>query len=226
MKWLFVSATAITLALATPALAAPDSTAQVRPPRTQLAQQSRDQNRQTRDQNQRSRDQNRRSSPPAAQSPQRRTAPARPGARTVPTRPSQPRTRTTRERQTQSRQLIEQERNRPRYDWGRYQPGKPPPPLRNRPSMNLRAWQRNFGATRRYHAPAYHRPSGWYSVRWVFGMVLPTLFWTHDYWIIDYWEYGLPNPPYGYVWVRYGDDALLVSVSSGYILQVVYNLFD
>ena len=23
----------------------------------------------------------------------------------------------------------------------------------------------------------------------------------------NYWDFGLPDPPYGYVWVRYGDDA-------------------
>ena len=56
--------------------------------------------------------------------------------------------------------------------------------------------------------------------------MLPTLFWTRDYWINSYWLYDLPAPPYGYVWVRYGDDAVLVDVETGYILQVVYGLFD
>jgi hypothetical protein len=32
-------------------------------------------------------------------------------------------------------------------------------------------------------------------------------------------------PPYGYEWVCYGDDALLVNVYTGEILQVVYGLF-
>ena len=33
------------------------------------------------------------------------------------------------------------------------------------------------------------------------------------------------DPPYGYVWVRYGDDALLVDVDTGEILRVVYGVF-
>ena len=56
-------------------------------------------------------------------------------------------------------------------------------------------------------------------------MILPTLFWTRDYWIDDYWVFGLVAPPYGYVWVRYGDDALLVNVQTGLILRVVYRVF-
>jgi Ni/Co efflux regulator RcnB len=35
----------------------------------------------------------------------------------------------------------------------------------------------------------------------------------------------LPDPPYGYVWVRYGPDAMLVAVDNGQILSVVYGLF-
>jgi Ni/Co efflux regulator RcnB len=56
-------------------------------------------------------------------------------------------------------------------------------------------------------------------------MVLPTIFWRRNYWISDYWMFGLMNPPYGYVWVRYGEDALLVNVQTGRILQVVYSVF-
>jgi Ni/Co efflux regulator RcnB len=36
---------------------------------------------------------------------------------------------------------------------------------------------------------------------------------------------GLIDPPYGYVWVRYGPDALLVNVENGLILSVMYGVF-
>jgi Ni/Co efflux regulator RcnB len=37
--------------------------------------------------------------------------------------------------------------------------------------------------------------------------------------------FGLLIPPYGYVWVRYGDDALLVDTRTGMVLQVRYGVF-
>jgi Ni/Co efflux regulator RcnB len=113
-----------------------------------------------------------------------------------------------------------------RYDWKTYQPGHTPPRIRNAPRLDFHVWHRNFNAPRHFHNQPYNRPHDWYYRRWTFGMVLPILFWSQDYWISDYWNYDLPDPPYGYVWVRYGDDALLVNVRSGYILQVEYDLFD
>ena len=59
----------------------------------------------------------------------------------------------------------------------------------------------------------------------VFGQVLPLLFWGRDYWLDSYSDFGLMDPPYGYVWVRYGNDALLVDVESGQILSVMYGVF-
>lgn len=56
-------------------------------------------------------------------------------------------------------------------------------------------------------------------------MILPRLFWGRQYWIDSYWQFGLANPPYGYVWVRYSNDALLVNVATGRILSVEYDLF-
>lgn len=87
-------------------------------------------------------------------------------------------------------------------------------------------YQRNYSAPRHYHWQSYNRPSGWYYRRWVFGQIFPRIFWGRDYWLTDYWMFDLPVPPYGYVWVRYGDDALLVNKRTGRVLQVVYDLFD
>jgi len=85
-------------------------------------------------------------------------------------------------------------------------------------------YHRDWRPTRRFRAPAYHRPPGWYSARWTFGQILPSLFWTRNYWL-DYRMYDLPPPPYGAVWVRVGDDALLIDDYSGEIITVAYNVF-
>ena len=61
-----------------------------------------------------------------------------------------------------------------------------------------------------------------------FGVVvftLGSLFYSQRYWINDPWYYRLP-PAYGdYRWVRYYDDALLVDVYSGRVVDVIYDFF-
>jgi len=97
------------------------------------------------------------------------------------------------------------------------------PPNRN---FDRHTYQRNFVAPRRFHAHNdYVRPHGWYEHRWVFGEILPALFWSQDYWLNDYYDYGLGDPPPGFVWVRYGSDALLVDQNTGEVLQVEYDVF-
>lgn len=93
-------------------------------------------------------------------------------------------------------------------------------------NFDRKTYQRNFTAPHQYHIAQYHRPHGWYEHRWGYGEILPALFWTQNYWLGDYYDYGLPDPPPGFVWVRYGDDALLVDENSGEVLQVEYSLFD
>ena len=96
------------------------------------------------------------------------------------------------------------------------------PPPRN---FDRHAYQRNFVAPRRFHSGGYARPRGWYEHRWVFGEILPALFWTQNYWLSDYYDFGLAPPPPGFVWVRYGNDALLIDQYSGEVLQVEYDVF-
>ena len=69
------------------------------------------------------------------------------------------------------------------------------------------------------------QPHGWYYQRWAYGQVLPLMFWGRPYWLDSYWQFGLMDPPYGYVWVRYGPDAMLVAVETGLILSVMYGVF-
>ena len=102
----------------------------------------------------------------------------------------------------------------------------------NRGNNDHRSWQGRFDR-RNVHAQHHYRyrgnswrwPSGYSYRRWAFGMTLPSLFWGSNYWISDYYDYGLGAPPPGTVWVRYGNDAILIDRYSGEILEVVYDQF-
>lgn len=100
--------------------------------------------------------------------------------------------------------------NRGRRDWSSWR------------NEHRRNWNR---PSRRFHGPTYHRPSGWYYRRWSFGDFLPSLFWSSQYWISNYAMYGLPVPPPGATWVRYGDDAVLIDRFTGEVIDVEYDFF-
>lgn len=82
-----------------------------------------------------------------------------------------------------------------------------------------------FTSARRFNGGAYRRPPGWYAHQWRHGDMLPALFWSQDYWLLNYWLYGLSPPPYGYVWVRDGGDALLIDQNTGEIVEVINGVF-
>lgn len=87
-------------------------------------------------------------------------------------------------------------------------------------------YQGAFTASHAFHWGIYRRPDGWYYRRWTYGDYLPPIFWARDYWIDSWWMFDLPVPPYGYEWVRYGDDALLIDTDTGQVLEVEYGVFD
>jgi Ni/Co efflux regulator RcnB len=89
----------------------------------------------------------------------------------------------------------------------------------------FRDYHRDFHVSRRFYAPAYRRPAGWFERRWTYGQILPAAFWVRDYWLIDFADYDLPPPPYGAIWVRVGSDALLIDEDSGEIITVAYDVF-
>jgi len=96
-------------------------------------------------------------------------------------------------------------RNDDRYDWNRYR-------------------QLNRGA---YNLPRYYAPSGWgYGYRrFSVGVSLSSILWSRNYWIDDPYAYRLPEAWGPYRWVRYYDDALLVDIRSGQVVDVVYDIF-
>lgn len=107
--------------------------------------------------------------------------------------------------------------------WDNNRPG-----FNNRPGYDNRRYSnyyRNWNSASRYRAGAYYRPSGYYYRRWTYGDVLPSLFWGNRYWLNNYYAYDLPPPPVGTIWVRYGDDALLIDRYTGEVIQVSYSVF-
>jgi Ni/Co efflux regulator RcnB len=86
-------------------------------------------------------------------------------------------------------------------------------------------YRHNYQAGRAYHVGPYHPPQGSSDRRWGYGEILPRAFWAPEYYLSDYWLFGLEVPPVGYEWVRNGPDALLIDTSTGEILQVQYGVF-
>ena len=89
-------------------------------------------------------------------------------------------------------------------------------------------WQRYRQSNRNaYHLPRYYAPRGYgYGYRrFSIGFTLGSLFFSPSYWINDPYSYRLPPAYGGYRWVRYYDDALLVDVRTGYVVDVIYDIF-
>ena len=94
-------------------------------------------------------------------------------------------------------------RNDHRYDWQRYR-------ARNQSIFRI---------------GSYYDPFGWSYRRPSIGITLYAGYYQPDYWLDDPWQYRLP-PVYGpYRWVRYYDDALLVDIYSGRVVDVIDNFF-
>ena len=96
---------------------------------------------------------------------------------------------------------------------------------RDRPRYDRRDYPFQFSGHQRYRGYSYYPPRGFYARHWVFGDIVPRSWWGLDYRINDWWAYSLPIPPIGYEWVRVGDDALLLDLYSGRVVEVAYDIF-
>jgi hypothetical protein len=131
------------------------------------------------------------------------------------------------QQQTQQQQPKQpQQQQARRYDWTTYQPGHRPPQWQQySQNFNRQPYEVNRDSDRHYQSQPYVQPHDWSYQRWGYGETLPTPYWVRSYWLDGYSDYGLIDPPYGYVWVRYGPDALLIDVETGQILSVMYGVF-
>jgi Ni/Co efflux regulator RcnB len=81
-------------------------------------------------------------------------------------------------------------------------------------------------AYRSVYVPHYHYARG-YTYR-VFRMHdrFPAFLLISNYFLQDYYLYNLTPPPPGYVWVRFGPDALLVNTYNGDVMDTAPGVFD
>ena len=77
----------------------------------------------------------------------------------------------------------------------------------------------------RFHLGFYFDPFGWDYFRYGIGWRLWPSYYRSSYWLHDPWQYRLP-PAYGpYRWIRYHNDALLVNIYTGNVVDVIYDFF-
>ena len=116
----------------------------------------------------------------------------------------------------------------------------PPPPTREalERSRTSHRWRHSWRDDRRYdwrdwrrrhrsrfHLGFYYDPFGWRYRRYGIGWRLWPSYYHSSFWLHDPWQFRLP-PAYGpYRWVRYHDDAFLVNIYTGEVVDVIYNLF-
>jgi Ni/Co efflux regulator RcnB len=104
--------------------------------------------------------------------------------------------------------------DRPRSDWS------------NHPNYwdNRRHDRRDY-ARYRYHYGYYRAPHGYHYRVWHRGDYLPRAYYGSSYIVHDWRPYQLYAPPYGYHWVRVGNDVLLTALATGVVLDVLYNIW-
>jgi Ni/Co efflux regulator RcnB len=76
-----------------------------------------------------------------------------------------------------------------------------------------------------FHLGIYYDPFGWGYQPYSIGWRLWPNYYSSSFWINDPWQYRLPYAPAGTRWVRYYDDALLVDMWSGEVVDVIRGFF-
>lgn len=83
-----------------------------------------------------------------------------------------------------------------------------------------------YHARERYHIGIYVLPRGYGHRLWRVGDWLPYGYYDGGRYVLrDYWRYRLYDPPYWAHWIRVRDDAVLVDLGTGEVIDVVYGLF-
>lgn len=126
-------------------------------------------------------------------------------------------------------------------DWDRYQRrlAREHDRWERRRDRDMRRWERQ---QRRAHRRWQRQQSRYYyghdgyspyayqdrrprvSVNYRVGSYLPSRYHGRDYWL-DHGHYGFQPAPYGHRWVRHNNDALLVAITTGLIVDAMFNRF-
>ena len=99
------------------------------------------------------------------------------------------------------------------------QPPKHPPHYRPPTHRPWYGWNGRY-----YHGGPYRYPPGYAYRHWSRGQMFPLAILTTTIYFTNYAVLGLDPPPYGYVWVRYGPDILLIRLSTGEVMDGVYGV--
>lgn len=82
-------------------------------------------------------------------------------------------------------------------------------------------WQ----GSERYQVGRFQRPPGWSARAWRRDQYVPRHWLGLGYLYVEPWDFALPPGPPRSAWMRLGEDAVLVDLRSGRILQVAPALF-
>ncbi len=72
---------------------------------------------------------------------------------------------------------------------------------------------------------SYRDPYGWSYQLFTIGWRLWPSYYGSGDWIAGPWSYRLPPAPQGTRWIRYYNDALLVDMWTGEVIDVVHDVF-
>ena len=93
---------------------------------------------------------------------------------------------------------------------------------RNDHRYDWQNWRNSHRDLFRWH---YYAPRGFHYRPVYRGFFLEPFFYGSSYWLADPFEYRLPPVEWPLRWVRYYDDALLVDVTTGEVIDVVQDFF-
>ena len=87
--------------------------------------------------------------------------------------------------------------------------------------LSYRSYNRDVYRMGRYYSPYRNH----YYNRLSIGIYLDSLFFSNNYRIQDPWQYRLPEVYDPYRWIRYYNDAVLVDIYSGEVVDVIHDFF-
>ncbi len=97
--------------------------------------------------------------------------------------------------------------------------------VNNRGRADIARYRKVVRAPHRFHVAAWRAPRGFAYRRFSLGERIPGVLLAAEFFLASYAAYGLEAPPSGYVWVRDGDDAVLVDRYTGEVIAVEYDVF-
>lgn len=87
-------------------------------------------------------------------------------------------------------------------------------------------YRKTVTSTKHYDAGAFMAPSGYTYQKFAVGDHVSPLLLHGNVALTDFQTYQLVPPPEGAMWVRDGNDALLVDTNTGEVIQAQYGLFS